>query len=311
MRARLLALAVIPLLTLTACGGGDKSDSKSDKAFTELDGVSVSGKYGAEPTVKAAKAAFTDITVKTISEGKGPAASKDGNTITSIGVWSGVDGTALLPWSGDTPFVISSGTTLIAGLADMIDGVKQGSRIAFAIPVSKAVDPSVAQQLGLADTDDLVGVIDVNGTALTKPDGTPATPPAGTPKPVEADGKITSIDWTGVGDAPTTLQVIPLIQGTGAAVKADQKLVVNYFGEVYKGTAAFDESYSRGPTSFALTKGQLIDAWTEGLADVKVGSRVLIIAPADKGYGDTPPDGSNIPAGATLAFVVDILGAQD
>jgi peptidylprolyl isomerase len=53
--------------------------------------------------------------------------------------------------------------------------------------------------------------------------------------------------------------------------------------------------------------GNLIPAWEEGLVGVPYGSRVLIVAPPESGYGP----GGNPPAGIkgddTLVFVVDLL----
>lgn len=71
----------------------------------------------------------------------------------------------------------------------------------------------------------------------------------------------------------------------------------------------FDSSWDRGqPFSFTPGAGEVIAGWDEGVKGQKVGSQVLLIVPADKGYGDagSPP---NIPGGATLVFVVDILSA--
>jgi peptidylprolyl isomerase len=52
----------------------------------------------------------------------------------------------------------------------------------------------------------------------------------------------------------------------------------------------------------------VIDGWNEALVGQKVGSQIVVVIPADKGYGDagSPP---SIPGGATLVFVIDILSA--
>lgn len=310
MRARLLALAVLPLMILTACGGSDDSDEGSE-AFTGLKGVSVTGGFGETPVLEAEKVSFENVTVETIVVGDGPAASKDGNTITNIGVWSGVDGTPLLGWSGDAAFVVNANTSLMYGLAEVVDGVTEGSRIVFAMPVLKAIQPAVASELGLEETDNLIGVIDVTGSVAAGPEGEAQTPPAGTPGLIESNGAVTGFDWDSAAEkAPTDLQVVPLIKGTGPAVELDQDLIVNYLGAVWGSETAFDQSYDSNPSSFALSEGMLIDGWVEGLQGVTVGSRVLLVIPPDKGYGDNPPSTSEIPAGATLVFVVDILAAS-
>ena len=50
------------------------------------------------------------------------------------------------------------------------------------------------------------------------------------------------------------------------------------------------------------------EAATRGLVGQTVGSRVLLVIPAEEGYGEqgSPPD---IQGGDTLVFVVDILAA--
>jgi peptidylprolyl isomerase len=53
----------------------------------------------------------------------------------------------------------------------------------------------------------------------------------------------------------------------------------------------------------------LIPAWDKVIPGLKRGSRVLIIAPPEDGYGDR--EQPNIPAGSTLAFVVDVLGVDE
>lgn len=110
----------------------------------------------------------------------------------------------------------------------------------------------------------------------------------------------------GSGDEPSVISVKTLVEGNGPVVGLDDTLLVNYSGVLWDGTA-FDSSFSRGePTSFSLN--QVIKGWKYGLAEQKVGDRVEIVIPAQWGYGEQGA-GENIPGGATLVFVVDILGA--
>jgi len=89
-------------------------------------------------------------------------------------------------------------------------------------------------------------------------------------------------------------------------VRAATYITVNYFGEVWNGTKAFDESYTKSPVTFDVGDGHLIKGWDQGLVGVPQGSRVLMIIPPDYGYGSTAQ--STIPANSTLVFVVDVLG---
>ena len=72
----------------------------------------------------------------------------------------------------------------------------------------------------------------------------------------------------------------------------------------------FDSS-ANGPTGYAefpIGVGSVIQGWDTGLVGQTVGSRVLLVIPAEEGYGEqgSPPD---IQGGDTLVFVVDILAA--
>ena len=77
-------------------------------------------------------------------------------------------------------------------------------------------------------------------------------------------------------------------------------------GQTFSDGTPFDSSWSRGqPLVSPIGMQQLIAGWDVGLIGQPVGSQVLLVVPADQGYGDT---GSGaIPPGATLIFVVDIL----
>lgn len=111
------------------------------------------------------------------------------------------------------------------------------------------------------------------------------------------------------GEAPETLVVQPLIQGEGREVTAEDTVTVQYTGVTWSDGSTFDSSWERGtPATFPLSG--VIPGWSEGLAGQKVGSRVLISVPSEKGYGsEGTPDGSIAPD-EDLLFVVDVLDAQ-
>lgn len=108
----------------------------------------------------------------------------------------------------------------------------------------------------------------------------------------------------GSGDAPTTLQVATLKEGSGEACGEDAYVNAAYLGQLWSGEQ-FDSSYDRGQSAiFGLD--QVIEGWKEGLKDAKPGSRMELVIPPDLGYGDQA-QGENIPANSTLVFVVDIF----
>jgi peptidylprolyl isomerase len=128
---------------------------------------------------------------------------------------------------------------------------------------------------------------------------------------VEQGDKVTGLDFSSAPkQAPKKLEVIPLIKGTGPAIKEGDSVTVNYLGDVWgRGEKPFDNSYGRdAPTTFPLTKGGLIDGWIKGLSGVKVGSRVLLIVPPKLGYGKAGNSQIQVSGTDTLVFVIDVLG---
>ena len=137
-----------------------------------------------------------------------------------------------------------------------------------------------------------------------KTSDTPTTanvPPALSHKPVVSVPK---------GAPPTHLVVKDLIQGNGAAAKANGTVTVNYVGVLYKTGKQFDSSWSRNqPFTTPLTAGSIIPGWVQGIQGMKVGGRRELIIPPALGYGTrgSPP---TIPPNSTLVFVVDLLSAS-
>lgn len=92
-------------------------------------------------------------------------------------------------------------------------------------------------------------------------------------------------------------------EGTGAAPKDSDTVVVNYKGTLVDGTE-FDNSYKRGePLSFRLDG--VIPGWTEGLKHLKKGGKIKMVIPPALAYGETGVPG--IPANSTLVFDVELL----
>mmetsp|Transcript_2029 Transcript_2029/g.4091 ORF Transcript_2029/g.4091 Transcript_2029/m.4091 type:complete len:206 (+) Transcript_2029:25-642(+) len=92
---------------------------------------------------------------------------------------------------------------------------------------------------------------------------------------------------------------------------------VHYSGFIDKSSAAgvkgkmFDSSIKRKtPFSFRLGAGQVIKGWDQGLVGLCLGEKKDLVVPPELGYGAAGA-GKDIPPGATLKFVVDIVAIND
>jgi peptidylprolyl isomerase len=313
MRRSLAAvpLAALVLSTTTACG--DDGGGNAATATDSIDGLTVSGKFGSEPKVEVDGLDVSQAETGTIISGDGEEVAEDDSIRFRFYAADATNGQVIASnFSDAQPSKLALGTP--GPFNEYIVGTNIGDRVAVALPVKDLVEEGQQPPPGLKRKDDLVLVFDVIeqvAPPLDGPEGEPVDPPAGAPAVVEEDGDVTGIDFTGApAKPPKKLQVIPLIEGDGAEVVEGDQLTVDYYGVVWGEKEPFDQSYSRGePTEFGLAQGQLIDGWVEGLAGVTVGSRVMLVVPPEQGYGKqgSPPA---IPGGATLVFVIDVLGAN-
>lgn len=327
MRRRSVLLAV-PALMLTAAGCGSKSDKKSDAASSSptgsptasatpsvkiVDGpvpaITAGAAFGKKPTVaKGTGKPSTDLAVKTVIAGSGPAIAKgDYVQVNYLGqIW---DSAKVFDTSfGRGPYtnVIGAGK-VIPGWDQGLVGQKVNSRVELAIPPALGYGTSGNSQAGIKGTDTLVFVIDVitlyNAKSSAKGKNAPQTdaslPKVGT----NTDGKAPSITVP-KGKAPTKLVSEYIIEGDGVAVKASDNLLLQYKGVLWDGGKEFDATYTNGQLA-AFPLAQLIKGWQQGLAGKKVGSRVMLVTPPDLAYGSQANQG--IPANSTLVFSLDIL----
>lgn len=315
--SRIAAVAAVLALGLglTGCSQGqdatDPSASPTASAIAQpglvdnLDGVTVEGPPGEEPTVTFEPFTIAETQSKVLTEGSGPQIAADGGALLS---YVGVNGRtgekfdSSFPSGGPVQFQLDS---VVPGFAKGLTGKTEGSRVLIAMPGKDGYDVSGGNpQAGIEVGDTLVFVVDIVSVPLTGPQGDPVTQPAGQPQVTgaEDDPQVT----IPAGDPPTELLVQPLVRGSGDPVSADSVITVHHRGWLWDGTQV-EDSYASGAESGPLST--LIPGWVEGLDGQTVGSRVLLVVPPEQAFPDGVPQ-LGIPAGATLVYVVDILDAS-
>ncbi|WP_308287048.1 FKBP-type peptidyl-prolyl cis-trans isomerase [Actinomadura parmotrematis] len=280
--------------------------------------VSVKGALGARPQVTFPKKTSPekDLAVKTLAGGKGPAARKGDLVVADyVGYRWNKSGSKMLAstYLAGKPQAFSTGT-LVPGLDKALDGAKAGARIVARIPPKEAYGDEGDSSHQVEAGDSLVYVLDVRAvyaktaaargarSAPTAP-GLPqvGSPDAGTAPPVTIPKAA----------PPKTLRTSVLIKGTGAAVRTDQLVALQYTGVFWRNGRTFDSSWRTGrPAAVTIGDGQVIQGWVKGLVGQAVGSRVLLVVPPSMGYGAKGLAQAGIKGTDTLVFVVDILGAH-
>jgi peptidylprolyl isomerase len=111
-------------------------------------------------------------------------------------------------------------------------------------------------------------------------------------------------------EPPADLVVTDLVEGDGDEAVSGRTVEVHYVGVTHDSGEEFDASYNRGePLRFRLGVGQVIEGWDTGVQGMKVGGRRQLVIPPHLAYGDRGAGGV-IGPGATLVFVVDLLGVS-
>ena len=96
----------------------------------------------------------------------------------------------------------------------------------------------------------------------------------------------------------------------GAEATAGSLVSAHYVGVTHDGGEQFDASWDRGdPLEFRVGVGMVIQGWDEGIVGMRVGGRRRLTIPAHKAYGERGAGGV-IKPGATLVFVVDLVGVR-
>ena len=98
---------------------------------------------------------------------------------------------------------------------------------------------------------------------------------------------------------------------TGLKAKKENVVTIHYQASLINGDI-YDSSINKEPVSFPLNAPNgTIKGLHEGIELMSVGDQYRFYIPAKLAYGNTSPEGSPIPAGSTLIFVVELVKLSD
>lgn len=121
-----------------------------------------------------------------------------------------------------------------------------------------------------------------------------------------------AIAWANI---PVGVTVEEVQAGEGGYPGATDVVFVNYTGRLADGTV-FDQSQplplppqAAGllPQGTPLPLADMLPGFGEALRQMQRGGTYVAEIPAEKAYGDTPPEGAPIPPGADLSFTIELL----
>ena len=100
---------------------------------------------------------------------------------------------------------------------------------------------------------------------------------------------------------------------SGEGIKAEKENVVTiHYQASFLNGEVYDSSVEREPVSFPLNAPNgTIRGLHEGIELMKVGDQFKFYIPAKLAYGNSSPEGSPIPPGSTLIFVIELVKLSD
>lgn len=306
-----VGLIVATALALTGC-----TSSTSSHSGPAVESITVSGSVGSAPIVDMPTPIIAETTeCLAVEPGHGPALENGQMLTIDMSIFNGTTG-KLIEESGyngtDSVNVVYS-ENLLPGMRTALSCAREGSRIVAVIPPSEAFGAAGNAQWGITGNDSMVLVIDVKRAYLAAANGTPQLSQDGMPMVVLAPNGQPGV--TVPHSAPPANERISVLkQGQGTRVQSGDAVTIHYTGVLWSDGTVFDSSWTKGtPAQFVVgdgkaDQGEVIQGFSDAIIGQTVGSQVLAVIPPELAYGNQ--GSGQIPAGATLVFVIDILGVD-
>ena len=288
-----------------ACGEYESGDASSI--------VDVTGEFGSSPSVDFPTPIVTYNTEATqVIQGDGERISAGQPVRVELGIYNGATGEEIQSTGFDGNGILTmAGESTLPAVGTALECATVGSRLVVAASAADAHNSAAIAELNVADDDTFVFVVDVLEAYLPKANGTPQSPNPGDPVVVTAPNGAPGITIPTSGNSsaepPEELVTSVLQRGDGEKLKEGSFAVLHYTGVLWDTNKVFDSTWQDNTAAaFQLTENSVVKGFIEGLAGQAIGSQVLLVVPPELGYGEQ--GNGPVPAGATLVFVVDILG---
>jgi hypothetical protein len=301
----LTALALVGCASsASSAGAGCSAQATSSQALAL---VEASGAEGS-PSVSLSAPVYleeTAVTVETVGDGR-RVTSDEQDVQFTVAMANGATGQEILT-SGTQVTPVSGWGENYRGIAKMLMCATEGSRLIGAMPYDDMTEEA-ASSLGLEEGQVAAVVLDLQKVYPAAADGEPQyNDRGGMPSVVLAPNGAPGIIIPDV-DAPTDLAVEVLKKGDGPEVGEGDSIRLKYTGVTWDDSEVFDSTWEDG-ASVALSLDGVVEGFAQALEGATVGSQILAVIPPELGYGE---QGSGaIPGGATLVFVIDVLGIDD
>lgn len=300
--------------TLTACAGDPGYAACGDYEPGDASSiVDVSGKFGSTPKVDFPTPIVTYNSEATqVIAGDGERLTAGQPARVELSIFNGTNGEEIQSTGFEGVGIITmTGESTLPAVGKALECATVGSRIVIAASPKDAHNSAAIPDLKVAEDDSFIFVLDVLDAYLPKANGAPQSPNPGDPVVVTAPNGAPGVTIPQSGgsavEPPEELVVSTLVRGEGEEIEAGSYAVVQYTGVLWDTSKVFDSTWAdNAPAVFQLTEDSVVKGFLDGLVGQTVGSQVLLVVPPELGYGDA--GNGSVPAGATLVFVVDILG---
>lgn len=300
------------MVTLTGCAPATNFACEPFTTGDQVEGVTVSANYGELPLVSFPSPLTSEaVQSKVVVEGDGPVFTGRNLVEFEFSGYNGGSGELIqqTAFDGSESPTAFFGPNQVPNFCVALAGAKEGSRVVALIPPAEAHAGEGIPALGVGPADSLVFVFDLRKVFLEKATGTVVAPEAGFPAVVTTPEGIPGVTIPQTAP-PEELRIAQLIRGSGEIVEIGQLVTLHYSGFLWDNSEKFDSSWDTGQAAqFQMQEDGLIDGFLAAIVGQPVGSQVIAIIPPAEGYGDA--GSGSIPPGATLVFVIDILGTNN